>query len=72
MSALRDELRHLVDELPEDQVPDVLAVVRQLRPLQDEWPPPWFGAITTDREDVAATSAEILRREFGARSVSTA
>ncbi|MBB5082859.1 hypothetical protein [Nonomuraea endophytica] len=29
MSAIRDELHSLVDQLPEDQVPPVLALVRE-------------------------------------------
>ena len=31
----------------------------------DNWPPPWFGAIQSDRPDTAARTEEILRAEFG-------
>lgn len=31
----------------------------------DSWPPPWFGAIQSDRPDTAARTEEILRAEFG-------
>jgi hypothetical protein len=69
MTALRDELHHLVDGLPEDQVPVALALVRRLAPDEtaDDWPPPWFGAITSDRDDTAATAKDTLRAEYGQR-----
>lgn len=54
MSEARDELRELLDSLPDDQVDAVLADVRrrtQPKPHSDRpWPPSWFGAI--DRDDL--------------------
>lgn len=59
MSTHRDELRELVDELPEDQVDALLVEARRrARPrsvAERPWPPPWFGAI--DRDDLPADLA---------------
>ena len=47
MSAERDELRRLVEELPEEQVLAVIDEVRRRLPPADHdgsWPPAWFGA----------------------------
>jgi len=67
MTALRDELRHLVDDLPEDQVPAALALVRQLTPAEsaDQWPPAWFGSIRAGRDDTSERVDDILRAEYG-------
>lgn len=50
MSAERDELRRLVQELPEELVPRALVDVwRYVRPGQErQWPPAWFGSIAGD------------------------
>jgi hypothetical protein len=67
MSAERDELRELVERLPEEQVPAVLAAAR--RHLQAtpgrSWPPALFGAGRARRSDVAARSEELLDDGFG-------
>jgi hypothetical protein len=67
MSGERDELRRLVDELPDDQVPAALEEVR--RHLRDvrlrPWPPAWFAAGNTSRRDTAARSEELLDDGFG-------
>jgi hypothetical protein len=68
MTAERDELRRLVEELPEDQVPAVLDEVRRhLPPVDHErtWPPAWFGAAAGSGSDVAAHSEELLADGFG-------
>lgn len=67
MSAERDELLRLVEDLPEEQVPQVLADVRRhLRPVRDKpWPPAWFGSVEGDSTSVGARSEELLREGFG-------
>jgi hypothetical protein len=67
VSAERDELLRLVQELPEEQVPTALAEVRRhLRPVKDRpWPPAWFGIAPGDGTDVGARSEELLREGFG-------
>ena len=67
MSAERDELHRLVEELPADQVPAALADVRRhLQPAEDRpWPPDWFGAVTAPRSDTAARAEELLADGFG-------
>jgi hypothetical protein len=67
VSAERDELRRLVEDLPEEEV---LAAVAELRlrtavTLDREWPPAWFGAASAGRTDVAARSEELLEDGFG-------
>lgn len=67
MSAERDELRRLVDDLPEAELPAAVADLR-LRlasPADRSWPPPWFGAATGSRTDTAARSEELLQDGFG-------
>jgi hypothetical protein len=67
MSADRDELRRLVEDLPEAEVPAAVAEIR-LRlasPADRPWPPPWFGAATAGRTDTAARSEELLKDGFG-------
>ncbi len=67
MSAERDELRGLVDQVPDDEVPALLADVR--RHLESagprSWPPAFFGAGRAGRGDVAAQSEEMLDEGFG-------
>ncbi|GAA1275851.1 hypothetical protein GCM10009609_43580 [Pseudonocardia aurantiaca] len=62
MSAERDELRELVERLPDEQVPAVLAEARRhLTSASDRpWPPAFFGAGRAGRSDVAARSEELL------------
>jgi hypothetical protein len=67
MSAERDELRQLVEELPDEQVPAALEDVRRRvapRAVRS-WPPRWFGAATAPRTDTAARADEILAEGFG-------
>lgn len=67
MSAERDELRELVERVPEEELPAVLADVRRhLGPVRDRpWPPAFFGAGRASRSDVADRSEEILGEGFG-------
>lgn len=67
MSAQREELLHLVEELPEDEVPAVLDAVRHhLHAVGSHaWPPAWFGAGQSSTTDVAARSEELLDEGFG-------
>lgn len=67
MSAEREELRRLVDELPDEQVPAVLAEARrQFAPRGvPSWPPAWFGAIEADRTDIARKHDDLLAEGFG-------
>jgi hypothetical protein len=65
MSAMRDELHHLVDELPEAEVRPVLELIRgradaahSVRDL------PFFASFESDT-DLAERSEEILRAELG-------
>lgn len=70
MSAMRDELHQLVDELPEAQVGPVLDLVRdhveggqpeRRRTLS-------FAGMLRAEPDLAARSEEILRAEFAHRT----
>ena len=67
MSAQREELLRLVEELPETEVPAVLDDVRRrLRAVKDKpWPPGWFGASQGSAPEVAARSEELLTNGFG-------
>jgi hypothetical protein len=67
MSAERDELRRLVDELPDDQVHPALADVRRrvVPRTAGSWPPAWFGAAAARRTDTAARVDELLAEGFG-------
>ena len=67
MSAERDELRRLVDELPDDQVSSALADVRRraVRRASGSWPPAWFAAAVARRTDTAANVDELLAEGFG-------
>lgn len=67
VSAEREELKRLVEELTDDRVPAVLAEVRrQIRPQPDvEWPPPWFGAFSSGRSDLGSNHEDLLAEGFG-------
>jgi hypothetical protein len=67
-SAERDELRRLVDELPEDEVSAAQRRARAPRLASEAWPPRWFGAGHSARTDTAARSEELLEDGFGRRS----
>jgi len=67
MSEVRDELIHLIGELPEEKVSTLLATARALDARTTEnhrtWPPAFFGSIqhaVNDRTDNASRVDEIL------------
>jgi hypothetical protein len=66
MTAARDELRRLVEELPDEQVPAALAEVRRLSvaPTAGTWPPAFFGSFSA-APDTSARIDEILAEGFG-------
>jgi hypothetical protein len=65
----REELRHLVEELPDDQVVGILEDVRlRLRPVEpSRWPPRWFsfGPSNDGRSDTSVRVDEVLAEGFG-------
>ncbi|HEX6472079.1 MAG TPA: hypothetical protein VF069_23505 [Streptosporangiaceae bacterium] len=62
MSAQREELQHLVDELSDDEVPTALALLRaRARRSGGTWPPRWFGAAQAREPDISERVDEILR-----------
>jgi hypothetical protein len=67
MTVERDELRRLVEDLPDEQVPAALEDVRRrVSPRKSgPWPPAWFGMATARRTDTAARADEILAEGFG-------
>ena len=73
MTEARDELHRLVDDLPEDQVADLLADARRRVGLQapaagGTWPPAFFGSIksaSNGRTDNARRVDELLAEGFG-------
>lgn len=67
MSAERDELLRLVQDLPEDQVPQALSEIRRhLRPMTDRpWPPAFFASAPGDGTRIADQVDELLREGFG-------
>ena len=67
MTAARDELRRVVEQLPEEQVLAALAAAQRLAPANQaqEWPPPWFGAITSARSDISDRVDALFAEGFG-------
>jgi hypothetical protein len=67
MTAARDSLHRLVDQLSDDQVPDALRALENMTavPTAAPWPPPWFGSITSGRSDTSNRVDEILAEGFG-------
>jgi hypothetical protein len=67
MSAEREELRRLVEELPDEQVPAVLAEVRRhsLPEPVSEWPPSWFNSFASGRHDLGGNHDDLLAEGFG-------
>ena len=69
MSGDREELRRLVEELPDEQVPAALTDLRRrLAPVPEAttitWPPPWFGSIRAG-SDFSRRYDEVLAEGFG-------
>lgn len=67
MSADRDELKHLVEQLSDDQVPAVLAEARRRSGTQPiaEWPPPWFSSFSSGRNDLGSNHEGLLAEGLG-------
>jgi hypothetical protein len=67
VSADREELRRLVEELPDEQVQAVLAEARRrLRPVADvSWPPGWFASYVDERTDLGGNHQDLLAEGFG-------
>jgi hypothetical protein len=68
MTAARDELRRLVDALPEEQVTRAIAEVTRLTSgsaPKTSWPPPWIASIAADDGDTSERIDEILAEGFG-------
>lgn len=73
MTAARDELHEIVDQLPEEQVVGLLVDARRrARPVaattERPWPPTFFGMIKSaknGRTDNARRVDEILAEGFG-------
>ena len=67
MTAARDELHRLVEQLTEEQVPAALIEVQRLVSEAEPaaWPPAWFGAITAGRADTSQRVDELLAEGFG-------
>ncbi len=67
MSAEREELRQLVEELPDEQISAVLAEARRRARPQPagSWPPAWFGSITSQRTDLGRNHEHLLAEGFG-------
>jgi hypothetical protein len=63
MTAARDELHRLVEQLPEDQVSAAPIEVQRLARASDT--PPWFGAITAGCPDTSARADELPAEGFG-------
>jgi hypothetical protein len=67
MTAARDELRRLVEQLPEEQLSNALVELQRLAEEQPTgtWPPKWFGSITAGRSDTSQRVDEMLAEGFG-------
>jgi hypothetical protein len=67
VSAERDELRRLVEQLSDDRVPAVLVEARRQSASVPvgEWPPPWFGSFASGRSDLGSEHEDLLAEGFG-------
>lgn len=67
MSVERDELRQLVEQLPDERVPAVLAEARRQAWPEPaaEWPPVWFGSFESGRTDLGRNHDDLLAEGFG-------
>jgi hypothetical protein len=66
----REELRRLVEELPDEQIPAVLADLRHrllpvAEPREVPWPPAWFNSITDERNNLGRNHEDLLAEGFG-------
>ena len=67
VSAERDELRRLVEQLPDDRVQAVLAEARRQSGSVSagQWPPSWFGSFASGRSDLGRNHDDLLAEGFG-------
>jgi hypothetical protein len=72
MTILRDELHHLVDLLPDEQIPSVLEFVRDHGGIdtpphtEEDWPLPEFvGMFASGEGDLSEKSADFIRESLG-------
>jgi hypothetical protein len=70
VSGEREELRRLVEEIPDEQVPAALADLRRrLVPVPEvreaAWPPAWFNSIIDERNDLGRNHEDLLAEGFG-------
>jgi len=68
VSAERDELMRLVEQLPDERLRSVLAEARrQAAPVAPagQWPPAWFGAVSSPRTDLGRNHEDLLAEGFG-------
>jgi hypothetical protein len=67
MSAERDELKRLVEGLPDEQVPAALAAIRRQHEQRPgtTWPPPWFASFASGRPDLGSNHDDVLAEGFG-------
>lgn len=67
VSAERDELMRLVQDIPDDQVPLALADLRRHRQPASErpWPPAFFASAPGDGTRIADQVDDLLREGFG-------
>lgn len=70
----RDQLRHLVDTLPEDEAAALLAAIEKRAAERGEvqfsdkprtWPPAFSGMMRSQDGDLARRTKDIVRNEFG-------
>lgn len=68
MSILRDEFHQTVDQLPEDELAAILAVVRELGSVSDgpqrRSLPSWVGMVDSGDPDFSEHSEDYLRARF--------
>lgn len=67
MTAMREELHHLVDAVDEDKVPDAAALLRDLAgqpPQSENHPPSFVGALTGGPADLAERHKDYLHEQF--------
>jgi hypothetical protein len=70
VSTPREELRELVEQLPDEQVRAVLSDVKARLvavPKERSWPPAWFAVAEGSSPDISERTEEILGEELGRR-----
>ena len=67
VSAERDELRRLIEQLPDDRVSAVLAEARRQSEAEPAggWPPPWFGSFASGRYSLGSDHEDLLAEGVG-------